>query len=171
MIRTQTQEGYTYITSRYSNLFPPTLSLSDFEIGQDIGNGTFATVSTSFLQFFVLLLFFETLYQVCITTLKSTGDRFALKMISKLRAHKKLSAIQTEQSIMTRLDHSNIIKLYAAFESISDLCMSILFLDMLRFSDFLLELGVDNLSSLYGERSLVRSNSFCFLYSLNRFIF
>lgn len=68
-----------------------------YEIGETLGTGAFSEVKTA--------------------TCRSTGERFAVKVIDKAKCKGKENMIQSEVEILKKVKHKNIIRLFDIYES------------------------------------------------------
>ena len=85
-------------TSNYRNI------KETYKIEATIGRGSFATVKRA--------------------KLRATGERFAVKVLSKKKmSEDDMEALQTEIEILRRVDHPNIIKLIDTFEDARHFCL------------------------------------------------
>ena len=75
-----------------------------YKIEGTIGRGSFATVKRA--------------------KLRSTGERFAVKVLSKRKmSEEDLAALHTEIEILKSVDHPNIVKLVDIFEDERHVCL------------------------------------------------
>lgn len=78
----------------------------DYKIGETIGQGSFATVKK------------------CKN--KATGNRYAVKVITKSKLQKQdedIFTLQNEINVLSQLDHPNVVRLFEVFNDEKFLCM------------------------------------------------
>eukprot|EP00824_Muranothrix_gubernata_P023834 TRINITY_DN6645_c0_g1_i2.p1 TRINITY_DN6645_c0_g1~~TRINITY_DN6645_c0_g1_i2.p1 ORF type:complete len:445 (-),score=105.48 TRINITY_DN6645_c0_g1_i2:16-1350(-) len=86
-------------------IHPPKMKLEDFELGNVLGEGSYATV------FYAIK--------------KDTNQEFAIKRLAKqqLITLNKMQTVVTEKNVMLQLDHHNIVKLLGTFSDADFLYM------------------------------------------------
>ncbi len=63
--------------------------------------------------------------RVVLTTFKTTGKKYATKIIQKalIIQEKKVKTVQMEKQVLNMMDHDNIIKLFCTYQDKENLCM------------------------------------------------
>jgi 3-phosphoinositide dependent protein kinase-1 len=62
--------------------------------------------------------------RVVLTTFKTTGKKYATKIIQKalIIQEKKVKTVQMEKQVLNMMDHDNIIKLFCTYQDKENLC-------------------------------------------------
>ncbi|CAG8780874.1 22566_t:CDS:2, partial [Cetraspora pellucida] len=84
------------VFSCFQQFFPLTFK-KYYKIGKTLGSGTYGSVKEA--------------------TKTTTGQRFAIKIIDKKKVRNQESMVEKEMTILSGLDHPNIVKFYDWFES------------------------------------------------------
>ena len=85
---------------------PPKLTTSSFDFGNLLGEGAYARVIS------------------CV--LKSTGERYAIKIVDKrfILRYNKQKYVMNEKQCLRKLNHENVVKLWYTFHDEDYLCMN-----------------------------------------------
>lgn len=99
---------------------PKKKSVSDFELGEQIGEGSYSTVQICQLVRFVLIIYQKVIHAIE----KTTKREYAIKVLDKrhIVREKKVKYVNIEKEVLNRLNHPLIVKLYYTFQDTSSLC-------------------------------------------------